>query len=204
MVKVLKGSKVIIRNYRFFDGGVIRDCGITVMLIWIWRHIPPPLRNLTMKKETLDIINELMDTNKDIYIIFCGLGWPRVDEFLTKYPYRAINTEASEQTALDISVGLSYEGKTPIVYTITPFLLRGFETIRTYINHENLNVILLGIGRDKDYAHDGFSHDASDIEMILRTQHNIFQSYPNTPIEIRQALRIALTIKGPNFISIPR
>src|SRR3990167_188514 len=133
-----------------------------------------------MKKDFFDILFKAMVKNKDIYIIFIDLGWPRVDEFIKAYPDRALTTGASEQTALDIAVGLAYEGKIPFVYTITPFLYRGFETIRTYINHEKLHVIMIGAGRDTDYSkHDGHSHDAQDISEILGTQKNIVQHYPD-------------------------
>jgi len=158
-----------------------------------------------MKKQYFNIMLELMDKNPDVYLLFVGLGYPRVDEFLQKYPDRAFNTEASEQTALDIAVGLAYEGKIVFVYTITPFLLRGFETIRTYINHESLRVILVGAGRDDDYGkHDGFSHDAQDIEEILKTQHSIFQWYPNDEQELKRSIDASIAIKGPNFISLRR
>ncbi len=76
-----------------------------------------------MKKDYFDIMLKIMDENPNVYLLFGGLGYPRIDEFLTKWPYRAINCEASEQTMLDIAVGLSYAGKIPFCYTITPFLL---------------------------------------------------------------------------------
>lgn len=158
-----------------------------------------------MKKYFFDYMDELMSKNPDVYLLFVGLGYPRVDGFLEKYPDRAINTEASEQTALDISVGLAYSGKIPFVYTITPFLLRGFETIRTYINHECLPVILIGAGRDDDYSkEDGYSHEAGDIGRILKTQDNIFQWYPNSEGDLKRAIDASLAIKGPNFISLRR
>jgi transketolase len=157
-----------------------------------------------MKKQFFDFMLRVM-RNKDIYMIFIGLGWPRMDELKRKYPDRVINTEASEQTALDIAVGLAYQGKTPFVYTITPFYLRGFETIRTYINHENMNVKLVGVGRDDEYSKsDGFSHDATDIGAILKTQDKIFQYYPDTVKEMQYYIKDMLKHKGPDFISIPR
>jgi transketolase C-terminal domain/subunit len=51
-----------------------------------------------------------MDENPDVYFLMAGLGYPRVDEFLEKYPTRAFNFEASEQSALDACVGLAYAG----------------------------------------------------------------------------------------------
>src|SRR3972149_1538249 len=117
-----------------------------------------------MKKEFFDIMDIFMNKYKDIYLLFVGLGYPRIDGFMSKYPPGAINTEVSEQTALDIGVGLAYQGKIPFVYTITPFLWRGAETIRTYLNHEKLHCVLVGAGYGDDYSKDhGFSHDATDI-----------------------------------------
>lgn len=158
-----------------------------------------------MKKDLFDILFQLMKENKDIYFLMAGLGYPRVDEFLKEFPDRAFNTEASEQTALDIAVGLSYAGKIPVIYTITPFLLRGFETIRTYINHEKLHVVLIGAGRDDDYSkHDGYSHDAQDIGEILGTQKNINQYYPNDKEQLLRQLTVAIQNTAPAFVSVPR
>lgn len=146
---------------------------------------------------------EVMEREPNAYLIFVGLGFPRVDEFLQKWPTRTLNTEASEQTALDIAVGLAYSGKIPFVYSITPFFLRGFETIRTYINHEDLHVIMVGAGRNDDYSKDdGFSHDATDITQILRTQENIDQYYPKD--NLKEIVDKVLVINGPAFISLTR
>lgn len=148
---------------------------------------------------------EVMKDNVDVYFIMCGLGYPRVDEFLDKYPDRAFNFEASEQTALDAAVGLAYAGKIPVIYTITPFYYRGFETIRTYFNHESLHVIMIGAGRDDDYSkHDGYSHDAKDIFSVLHTQKNVHQYYPKDIDVLKSNMNTALTLKQPVFISVPR
>ena len=114
-----------------------------------------------MKKDFWDIMRKIMYENPDVYIISAGLGWPRTDELSTLYPQRFIQTEASEQTALDIAVGLSYSDKIPVVYTISSFYWRCAETIRTYLDHENLHCILIGAGVKEEYGeHDGFSHSA--------------------------------------------
>lgn len=127
-----------------------------------------------------------MQTNKNIYIIFAGLGWPRVDEFKKEFPDRAYNVEAAEQTAADICTGLAYSGKIPFIYTITPFYLRCFETIRTYWDHEKLHVCAIGAGRDQDYSlHDGFSHEAGDIPHILGMLPNLVEYMPHSVNQCR-------------------
>jgi transketolase C-terminal domain/subunit len=158
-----------------------------------------------MKKYFFDLLIEQMAQNPDIYFISAGLGWPRTDELKEKFPERYIQTEASEQTALDICVGLAYADKIPVVYTITPFYYRAFETIRTYINHENLHVVMIGAGRDEDYGeHDGYSHSASDVGRIFRTQDNVLQYYPNTPKQLEGSFKLAIMKSCPSFISVPR
>ncbi len=157
-----------------------------------------------MKKQFFDKLFDMMQDDPNIYILFCGLGWPRIKEFISRFPARAYNCEASEQTALDIAVGLAYARRKPVVYTITPFLYRGFETLRTYIDHEKLPVKLIGVGRDMDYSlHDGFSHDAVDANDILCTLSNIEQYYPCNSGDLEDAMQEIASNK-PIFISIPR
>lgn len=156
-----------------------------------------------MKRDFFDILFKLMQTNKDIYIIFCGLGYPRVEEFEKEFGDRALNVEASEQTALDIATGLAYEGKIPFAYTITPFLLRGWETIRTYIDHENLHCVLIGAGVGNEYSEmDGFSHEAGDIEKHFDLMANFNQYYPNTKEQLGSDILDAIRNKKPSFINI--
>ncbi len=158
-----------------------------------------------MKKQFFDEMVHIMKDNPNIYFISVGLGWPRTDELQQKFPTRFIQCEASEQTALDIAVGLAYSGKIPVLYTITPFLYRGFETIRTYINHENLNIKLIGAGRDEDYSReDGYSHDAKDIKRILGTQHNIVQYFPENSDELKRNLLFMTLDHRPSFLSLTR
>jgi transketolase C-terminal domain/subunit len=157
-----------------------------------------------MRKDFFDYLLKLMRENEKIYILFVGLGYPRYKEFKKKFPQRTINTEASEQTALDIAVGLSMSGMIPIVYTITPFYWRAAETIRQYITHENLPVIMCGAGRDDDYSkEDGFSHDAKDISKLMDAL-DITGFWPNNKQEMRMFMRQLLKNPIPSFLSLIR
>lgn len=157
-----------------------------------------------MKKDWFDYMLKVMRKNKDVFLLFGGLGWPRIDEFLKEFPDRAFNFEASEQTLLDASVGLAYAGKQPWVYTITPFYWRAAETIRTYISHEWLNIKLCGAGRNTDYSKsDGFSHDGKDIAKLLDILY-IEQLYPETNDDMRSMVDWMLQSKNPQFLSLRR
>jgi transketolase len=162
-----------------------------------------------MKKDFFDYMHTIMDENPDVYFLMAGLGYPRVDEFLAKYPDRAFNTEASEQATLDIAIGLCYANKIPVVYSITPFLLyRGFETLRTYINHEELPVILVGVGRKDDYSkHDGFSHYAGDDYKLFGEGGILDHITQRTPLGVtglHEMMDRAVQQRKPTYINIPR
>lgn len=146
---------------------------------------------------------EVMRKNNNVYLIFAGLGWPRLDEFRGMFGDRAVNTEAAEQTALDIAVGLCYAGKIPFTYTITPFYLRAMETLRTYIDHECLPVKMIGAGVGDEYSmHDGFSHEAGDVPFILSTLPNIIQYHPSTTDAMKAMIDLTLQSRNPAFINI--
>lgn len=149
------------------------------------------------------LYNEMI-SNQDIIVLTGDLGYGQFDKIRSDFPDRFINTGAAEQSLLDIACGIALEGKIPVVYTITPFLLRGFETIRTYIDHEKIPVHIVGGGRDKDYGHDGFSHDASDITAFLDPLKNIQQYFPQEKEEIPAMMKEILASNKPTFISVKR
>lgn len=146
-----------------------------------------------------------MKKNKNIILIVGDLGYKVFDQIRDEMPNQFINTGAAEQAMMGIAVGLALEGKIPFVYSITPFLLyRPFETIRTYINHERLNVKLIGSGRDDDYKHDGFSHNASDIYEFLDQFENIQQYIPQNKEVIPAQVKRMIELNQPCFMSLRR
>ena len=149
------------------------------------------------------LYNEMLK-NDNIIVLTGDLGYGQFDKIKADFPDRFINTGAAEQSLLDIACGLALAGKIPVVYTITPFLLRGFETLRTYINHEDIPVHLVGGGRDNDYAHDGFSHNASDIKAFLDPLTHIAQYWPDSVEEVAQYVVDMLKQAHPTFISVRR
>lgn len=148
---------------------------------------------------------EAMEKNPNIFLITADLGYKMFDNILDDFSDRFINCGASEQAMLDIGVGLALMGKIPFCYSITPFLIyRPFETIRTYINHECINVKLVGSGRDSDYLHDGFSHDACDTRRILEQFQNIELIFPNEKNEVQTFVEYMVASNKPQFISLKR
>jgi transketolase len=128
-----------------------------------------------MRKYFAKLLFKEMEKNEKIVVVTADIGYGILDEIRNTFPTRVHNVGSAEMLMVGVAIGLSYEGYLPICYTITPFLLyRPFEIIRNYINYENLNIKLVGSGRDKDYCHDGFSHWAEDdVEIVSNCFKNI-------------------------------
>ena len=158
-----------------------------------------------MRRIFSDELEKWMEKDPDIWLIVGDLGYKMFDNIRDKFPDRFLNTGAAEQAMMGIAVGLALEGKKPFVYSITPFLLyRPFETLRLYVNHENIPVRLVGGGRDDDYKHDGFSHNASDASYILGVFPNINKLWPDTKEEIYHMVKMMVEVNKPWFISLKR
>jgi len=125
-----------------------------------------------MRAKFASDLYELMKVDKNIILITADMGFGMLDKIRDEFPDQYYNVGAAEQVMMDMAVGLALSGKLPVTYTITPFYFRAFETLRTYINHEKIPVLMVGSGRDDDYKDGGFSHYAGD-DNILDMFNNI-------------------------------
>lgn len=146
-----------------------------------------------------------MAKNDKIWLIVGDLGYKAFDHIRRDFPDRFINCGAAEQAMIGIATGMALNGKIPVVYSITTFLLyRPFETIRNYINHEEIPVKLIGGGRDKDYSHDGFSHWAEEDKKVLKIFNNIETSWPKEKEEIPSLVNDMIKSNKPWYVNLCR
>lgn len=158
-----------------------------------------------MRRTFADELQKQMVKDERIFLLVGDLGYGMFDSIFAAFPDRAINVGAAEQAMLDIAVGLAYDGKIPFCYSITPFLIyRPFETLRTYIDHEKLPVKLVGSGRNDDYAHDGVSHDATDVSLFLDKLPNLVSLWPKDKEELPHLVAEMVSNELPTFISLRR
>ena len=149
---------------------------------------------------------EEMEKNDKIWVLTADVGYGVLDDIKRAFGDRYVNVGAAEQSLLDIGVGLAMSGKIPVCYSITSFLLfRGFETIRNYINHEKIPVILVGRARDKDYLDAGFSHWAEeDKELMDNLFTNVKTYYPSTNQQAAGAILCAIESGEPSYINLSK
>jgi transketolase len=163
-------------------------------------QIPKPPR---MRRCFADILHQHMASNKNIWVITADLGYKMWDMIRDDYPQRFLNVGASEQAMMGIAVGLALEGKIPFVYSITPFLLyRPFETLRNYVNHEQIPVKLIASGRGRDYALDGFSHWAEEEHDILKVLNKIKSFWPDDVGQLPSMIEEILSRPVPFYLNL--
>ena len=148
------------------------------------------------------MVDKLVD--KNLYILTADLGYGVFDRIQKLHPNQLINTGAAEQSMLGAGVGMTLAGKTAFCYSITPFLIyRPLEWIRTFLHHDQIPVKLVGSGRDKDYAHDGITHDATGVKELL-DMFDIVQFYPESKEEVPDMVDEMINNNKPSFISLER
>lgn len=158
-----------------------------------------------MRPRFAQCIHEQMKKNKDIYVVVNDLGYKMWDNVRRDFPDRFISVGAAEQTLIGVGVGLAINGKIPIVYSITTFLLyRPFETIRNYLHYDKIPVKLIGSGRDRDYIHDGISHWAEEDKKIMSVLDNISSHWPDDEEELVKLVPKMLKNNKPWYVNLKR
>ena len=152
------------------------------------------------RKFALDLY-ELMKVDKNIILITADMGFGMLDKIRQDFPDQFYNVGAAEQVMMDMAVGFALSGKIPVTYTITPFYFRAFETLRTYIDHEKIPILMVGSGRDDDYKDAGFSHYAGD-DNILDMLKNIVCLHPQEGDNYD--LSAIIYLKRPTYLNLRR
>ncbi len=146
------------------------------------------------------VISKLADENENIIVIVADIGYRVFDDFREKYPERFINMGICEQSIISIASGMALEGLQPWVYTITPFLIeRPFEQIKLDIDHQNVNVNLVGYS---DYPNLGPTHTELNAEKTMELFNNIESFFPSDSDETEKMTYQAYERDGPSFISL--
>lgn len=146
-----------------------------------------------------------MAKNPKIWLVVGDLGYKVFDRIRQDFPNRFLNCGAAEQSMMGIAVGLALEGKIPIVYSMSSFLLyRPFETIRNYVDYEGIPVKLIGSGRNRDYLDHGLCHWAEEDKKIMDIFENIHAEWPETLEEIPNLVTDMIKSDKPWYLNLRR
>lgn len=146
-----------------------------------------------------------MVKDENIVFITSDLGYGLWDSVRHSFPNRSYNVMSSEQLMVGTAVGFALEGKIPVCYSITPFILyRPFEFVRNYLDHERINVKLIGGGRNKDYGYLGFSHWAEDDIKIYNCFENIIKYKPIDEQELKNISHEFIYNNKPSYLNLSK
>jgi transketolase len=158
-----------------------------------------------MRYAIKDIILDYMVQDERIFVLTGDLGYGMFDKIKETYPERFYNVGSSEMALVGAGIGLALNGKIPICFSITPFLLwRAAELHRLYLNHEEIPVKLLSSGRDTDYKNQGFSHNAEDAKDFLNLLPNIVQFWPENKEEMFDIVDEFIYNRKPSYLNLKR
>jgi len=122
-----------------------------------------------MRRTFVSTILELAEKDENIWLLTGDLGFGVLEPFQERFPGRYINTGVAEANMVGVATGLALRGKTVFVYSISPFIaFRCLEQVRM-LAHMNQHVILVGVGRGREYANQGISHYADGDEQVMST-----------------------------------
>lgn len=149
----------------------------------------------------------LAETMKDerVRLLAGDVGFGVLDAAFKAAPDRAWNMGAAEQAMIGAAVGMTYEGKIPICYTITPFLLyRPFEWLRNYCQIEHAPIKLVGVGRRDDYKSLGYTHWCFEQIGVLEVLPRIQTWFPDTEDDLRKMWPYFMAAEVPVYLNLRR
>ena len=156
-----------------------------------------------MRRRFQELLTQEMKDNDNIFLLVGDVGYKVFDHLREEFPTRVINPGAAEQLMIGMGVGIALEGKIPVCYSITPFVLyRPFEFIRNYLQHEQIPVKLVGSGRNDDYGPCGFSHYACEDLKVMEAFPNIEVYHPQSADEVD--IKKFLYSDKPSYINLNR
>lgn len=122
-----------------------------------------------MRHSFVKTLLELAKNDKNIWLLTGDLGFSVLEPFRDKFPDNFINAGVGEANMVGVATGLALRGKTVFVYSITPFItFKCFEQVRM-LAHMNQHVILVGVGKGREYTNQGISHYADGDDKVMST-----------------------------------
>ena len=160
---------------------------------------------MSVRKKFTQLIYDEMAIDDRIIIVAGDLGWKQFDQHRLTYPDRFINVGAAEQLMIGSAVGMALEGKIPIVYSMTPFVIyRPFEFIRNHLERDQIPVKLFGAGRDYDYDWLGWSHWAHDDKEHKKGFKNIRKVWPEDADDMELKFKNIIYDNKPYYVNLAR
>ena len=159
-----------------------------------------------MRNDFAKHLHSAMSQDPALRLLTADIGYGLWNQIRIDYPHRFTDFGAAEQLMIGAASGMALSGLKPVCYSITPFLLyRPFEWLRNFLHNDQINVKLVGGGRDKDYDHLGFTHWAEDDEKIMAALPGIKVFKPTMPFTTHDSpFTHFLNHRGPAYLNLSK
>lgn len=148
-------------------------------------------------------VTELAKEDERLVLLSGDIGNRLFDKYKQGFPNRFFNCGVAEANMITMAAGMALCGLRPVTYTITPFTTtRCLEQIRVDICYHHVPVIIAGVGGGLSYASLGATHHSCEDIAFLRMLPGMTVICPGDAVEVRQALRAALSHDGPVYIRL--
>ena len=152
------------------------------------------------------IIDLIIKEKKLNYFLTADLGFSVLEKISKIYKSRFINVGVSENNMYLLATGISEnlkKNQCVYVYSIAPFLiLRSIEIIRNYINNENRNIKMIGVGSGYSYSTMGKTHFIIEDLNILYGLKNILILNPANQVELKYLFKKFKNSRRPIYFRI--
>ncbi len=160
---------------------------------------------ITWSKLYADIVEKVMEENKDVLLINpATLKGSELEEVFKKFPGRSIDVGIAEEHAVTLSSGLALSGKHPIISIYSTFLQRSFDQVVHDLARMNLPTTIL-VDRAGLIGADGSTHQGIFDQAAFIGIPNVVIAMASTPELAKKLVYTSLNHKGgPFFIRYPR
>ncbi len=129
----------------------------------------------------------------------------KMNKFAEAYPERFFEVGISEQNMAAIAAGMAVTGKIPFISSYATFSPgKNWETIRTTVVYNNVDVKIAGHHSGIMTGPDGATHQATEDIAIMRCLPDIKVFVPCDAIEARKATIASTTFYGPAYLRFSR
>jgi transketolase len=156
-----------------------------------------------MRKEFAEAVIQLSKANDKIVFLTGDLGFMALEGVKDFLGERFINAGVAEQNMATMAAALAYEGFTPIIYSISPFItLRPYEQLRNDICLHNLPVKVVANGGGYGYGIMGGTHHNIEDIGSMRLLPNMKVFVPFTKEDVFQSLKTMMSDASPNYLRL--
>ncbi|MFC0773732.1 transketolase family protein [Terrimonas alba] len=156
-----------------------------------------------MRKEFAEAVIEFVGKNDKMVFLTGDLGYMALENVRDKLGQKFINAGVAEQNMVTMAAALAYEGFTPLIYSISPFItLRPYEQLRNDVCLHNLPVKIIANGGGYGYGIMGSTHHNIEDIGSMRILPNMKVYVPFTKNDVGEALREMLQDPSPNYLRL--